>query len=65
MGERQKGRNDLQLASLRRDRAWVEKARAVAVELIGDGSGLEQHPLLGAELALVLDDEDREFLHKS
>ncbi|KLR59878.1 ATP-dependent DNA helicase RecG [Actinobacteria bacterium IMCC26207] len=65
MGERQKGRNDLQLASLRRDRDWVEKARAVAIEIVGDGTGLEQHPLLGAELALVLDDEDREFLHKS
>ncbi|CAB4800141.1 unannotated protein [freshwater metagenome] len=65
MGERQKGRNDLQLASLRRDRDWVEKARAVAIEIVGDGTGLEQHPLLGSELALVLDDEDREFLHKS
>jgi ATP-dependent DNA helicase RecG len=65
MGERQKGRNDLQLASLRRDRAWVEKAREVAIELVGDGTGLQQHPLLGSELALVLDDEDREFLHKS
>lgn len=65
MGERQKGRNDLQLASLRRDRAWVEKARAVAIELVGDGTGLQQHPLLGSELALVLDEEDREFLHKS
>ena len=65
MGERQKGRNDLQLASLRRDRDWVEKARAVAIEIVGDGTGLEQHPLLGSELALVLDDQDREFLHKS
>ena len=27
MGERQKGRNDLKLASLRRDREWVSKAR--------------------------------------
>ena len=26
MGERQKGRNDLKLASLRRDREWVERA---------------------------------------
>jgi ATP-dependent DNA helicase RecG len=65
MGERQKGRNDLQLASLRRDREWVEKARAVAIEIVGDGTGLERHPLLGSELALVLDDQDREFLHKS
>src|SRR5690606_39896878 len=40
MGERQKGRNDLKLASLRRDREWVEGAREGAVELVGDGTGL-------------------------
>ena len=34
MGERQKGRNDLKLASLRRDREWVAKARDVAFELV-------------------------------
>ena len=34
MGERQKGRNDLKLASLRRDRDWVGRARDVAFELI-------------------------------
>ena len=31
MGERQKGRNDLRLASLRRDKEWVAKARSVAI----------------------------------
>ena len=65
MGDRQKGRNDLQLASLRRDREWVERAREVALALVGDGTGLMAHPLLVEELALVLDEEDREFLHKS
>ena len=34
MGERQKGRNDLKLASLRRDREWVERAREVAIEIV-------------------------------
>src|SRR5213078_2679286 len=34
MGERQKGRNDLKLASLRRDRDWVQRARDVAFELV-------------------------------
>ena len=34
MGERQKGRNDLRLASLRRDREWVGRARDVAFELV-------------------------------
>ncbi len=65
MGERQKGRNDLQLASLKRDREWVERAREVALDLVGDGTGLASHPLLEQELTLVLADEDREYLHKS
>ena len=34
MGERQKGRNDLKLASLRRDKEWVVTAREVASEII-------------------------------
>ena len=34
IGERQKGRNDLKLASLRRDREWVVKAREVAFDLV-------------------------------
>jgi ATP-dependent DNA helicase RecG len=65
MGERQKGRNDLKLASLRRDREWVERAREVALDLVGDGTGLDRHPLLVEELDLVLDETDREFLAKS
>ena len=65
MGERQKGRNDLKLASLRRDREWVERAREVALVLVGDGTGLAAHPLLTAELELLLDDDDAEFLQKS
>lgn len=65
LGERQKGRNDLKLASLRRDREWVARARDAAIELVGDGTGLANHPDLVAELELVLSDEDREFLLKS
>ena len=65
MGERQKGRNDLKLASLRRDREWVERAREVAVDLVGDGTGLTSHPLLVEEVELVLDESEREYLAKS
>ncbi|MGB3412168.1 MAG: ATP-dependent DNA helicase RecG [Microthrixaceae bacterium] len=64
MGERQKGRNDLKLASLRRDRDWVEKARNAALDLVGDGLGLKEHPNLVAEVRLVLDEGEREFLLK-
>jgi ATP-dependent DNA helicase RecG len=68
MGERQKGRSDLKLASLRRDREWVEKAREVAFAIVddpdGSGGGLERHPDLLAEVALFLDEDDQEFLLK-
>ncbi|MBI2706000.1 MAG: ATP-dependent DNA helicase RecG [Actinobacteria bacterium] len=65
MGERQKGRNDLKLASLRRDREWVGKARDTAFEIIDRDPDLEQHRLLAEEIALFLEDEDPEFLLKS
>lgn len=65
MGERQKGRNDLRLASLRRDREWVEKAREVAIEIIDADPELEANPGLAAELEVVLGDEEAaEFLMK-
>jgi ATP-dependent DNA helicase RecG len=54
MSSRQKGRNDLRLASLRRDRAWVAKARAVAFELVDGSGGLGAHPLLADEVELLL-----------
>ena len=65
MGERQKGRSDLKLASLRRDREWVASARDVAIELVDDDPGLSNHPQLLAEVEAFLDDEDREYLLKS
>jgi ATP-dependent DNA helicase RecG len=63
MGERQRGRSDLRLASLRRDRVWVERAREVASELI-DERGEVLVPALAEELRL-LDPEDEAFLTKS
>ncbi len=65
MGERQKGRNDLRLASLRRDREWVVKAREVAFEIVDDDPTLARYPLLADELELLLGDDDTEFLLKS
>jgi ATP-dependent DNA helicase RecG len=64
MGERQKGRNDLKLASLRRDREWVARAREVAIDLVDDDPDLSDHPHLLAEVEAFLDDEDREYLLK-
>jgi ATP-dependent DNA helicase RecG len=65
MGERQKGRNDLRLASLRRDREWVGLARDVAFQLVDADPGLAHHGELRAEVDLLLADDDTEFLLKS
>ncbi|HEY2332749.1 MAG TPA: ATP-dependent DNA helicase RecG [Acidimicrobiales bacterium] len=56
MGVRQKGRNDLRLASLRRDKAWVEPAREVAFRLVDDGVPDD----LAHELAVLLPEGDDE-----
>ena len=66
MGERQKGRNDLRLASLRRDREWVGRARDVAFAIVDADPALERHPLHAEELALFLGDDDAgDYLLKS
>lgn len=65
MGERQKGRNDLRLASLRRDRDWVEAARKEAVTLVGDGSGLKDCPEFAGEVDLFLAEDESDYLFKS
>jgi len=65
MSTSQKGRSDLKLASLRRDRELVELARAAAFEIVDADPGLAQHPDLGDELVLLFTDEAAEFLTKS
>jgi len=71
LGARQKGRSDLRLASLRRDREWVERAREVAFEIVDADPELLDQPLLADEVAFFLDtlDEDEqapsEYLFKS
>jgi ATP-dependent DNA helicase RecG len=64
MGERQKGRNDLRLASLRRDRAWVERARDAAFEVIDHLGGLGAHGDLVDEVRLFLGEDETDFLLK-
>ncbi|MGH9184510.1 MAG: ATP-dependent DNA helicase RecG [Acidimicrobiales bacterium] len=65
MGTTQSGRNDLKLASLRRDREWVERARAVAFELVDGDPTLAAHPELATEIEAFLGEEEREYLLKS
>jgi ATP-dependent DNA helicase RecG len=63
--ERQKGRSDLKLASLRRDREAVQQARDAAERIVDDDLHLDGHPELADELRLFLDPEDEAFLFKS
>ena len=65
LGVRQKGRSDLKLASLRKDRELVEAARAVAFELVDNDPGLKRHRILAEEISLLLDEEEAEYLFKS
>ncbi len=64
-GERQKGRSDLKLASLRRDREAVQHARDAAEQIVAADPALADHAALEDELRLFLADEDEAFLFKS
>jgi len=63
LGARQKGRNDLKLASLRDHREWVDLAREVAFELVDSPDGPPD--ALVDEVRLFLDEDEEEFLFKS
>ena len=65
MNKEQKGRSDLRLASLRRDRELVEMARTTAQRIVDSDEFLESHPDLRDEIELFLSPEDEEFLFKS
>jgi ATP-dependent DNA helicase RecG len=65
MGERQKGRSDLRLASLRRDREWVVRARSDAIELLDADPGLAANVELASELDALLGSVETDYLMKS
>jgi ATP-dependent DNA helicase RecG len=65
LGARQKGRSDLKLASLLRDRELLDAARAVAEDLTAGDPQLEGHPVLADEIRLFLSDEEAEYLFRS
>ncbi|WP_051062523.1 ATP-dependent DNA helicase RecG [Ilumatobacter nonamiensis] len=65
MSSAQKGRSDLKLASLRRDRNLVELAREAAFSIVDSDPDLAQHPLLADELDMIFSDQDEEFLSRS
>jgi ATP-dependent DNA helicase RecG len=65
LGTRQKGRSDLKLASLRRDKEWVGRAREVAFDIVDSDPTLKNHDVLAEEVCLLIDDDEAEFLFKS
>ena len=65
MGAEQKGRNDLRIASLRRDKEWVGHARDAAIALLGSLNGMEDIDLLVDEMNLFFSEEEVEYLFKS
>ena len=65
LGTRQKGQSDLKLASLRRDRDIVARAREVAFAIVDADPYLSRHELLREEIGLLIDPEEAEFLFKS
>ena len=65
MSSAQKGRSDLRLASLRRDRDLVRLACDAAFEIVDADPMLAGSPGLLDELALLITDEDTEFLTRS
>jgi ATP-dependent DNA helicase RecG len=65
LGTRQKGRSDLKLASLRRDRELVAQARQMAFDIVDADPTLGAHDLLADEVRLMIDEDEAEFLFKS
>ncbi|MBJ69068.1 MAG: ATP-dependent DNA helicase RecG [Acidimicrobiaceae bacterium] len=65
MGVIQKGRNDLRLASLRRDKQWVEHARDAAIQLLDLPKGNDDISLLIEEVEFLLGGAETEYLFKS
>jgi ATP-dependent DNA helicase RecG len=65
MNTAQKGRSDLKLASLRRDKHLVHLAREVAFEIVDADPTMHSHDALVDELELLFTSEDEAYLFKS
>jgi len=65
MNTAQKGRSDLKIASLRRDRELVAQARDVAFEMVDPDPHLKRNRVLLDELRLLFSSDDEAFLFKS
>jgi ATP-dependent DNA helicase RecG len=64
-GSCRKGRGDLKLASLRKDRDLVRFARAAASEIVESDPLLAASPQIADELRLLVGEEGAEYLGRS
>ena len=64
LGTRQKGRSDLRLASLRKDKELVVEARRTAIAIVASDPELLANPELKDEISLFVDPAEAEFLFK-
>jgi ATP-dependent DNA helicase RecG len=64
MNTSQKGRSDLKLASLRKDKELVALARQAAFSIVDPDPTLQGQPALVDELSLLFTSEDEAFLFK-
>ena len=64
LGSRQRGRSDLQLASLKNDEDLLLAAQEVAKSMVS-ANGLDAEPEMVDELRLFVDPEEADFLFKS
>jgi len=65
LGVRQKGRSDLKLASLRRDRDLVGQARDTAFAVVDADPTFASHQELALEVRDLVDEDEREYLFRS
>lgn len=64
-GSRQKGRSDLRVASLARDKRIVDEARTVAVSIVGSDPTLRNFDAIRDELLDLLDEQEAHFLFRN
>ena len=64
LGSRQRGRSDLQLASLKNDEDLLLAAQEVAKSMVS-ANGLDAEPEMVDELRLFVEPEEADFLFKS
>lgn len=65
LGARQKGRSDLKLASLTRDRGLLDDARSVAEAITAADPTLAGHQAMEDEVRLFLSEEEAAYLFRS